>query len=188
VGYAPPRVKIADKYRMAPPVPPPQKRYYPLVGNGNEERDEVEECMDQLAMVERRRAMADVVKEAKTSQHALHRYSNLFAQAGQGFSACTESDVGFALAFAHYMLPGESRVEDLGIVMEAAQAIHAMSAILPGRMDPTVALGYLIEDYRRRQCIDVNAIAQNILQQQQQQQQPSSYPLYPMHGGGGGYL
>eukprot|EP00889_Picochlorum_renovo_P002136 jgi/Picre1/29166/NNA_004559.t1 len=114
-GYAPPRVKIADKYRMAPPVPPPQKRYYPLVGNGNEERDEVEECMDQLAMVERRRAMADVVKEAKTSQHALHRYNNLFAQAGQGFSACTESDVGFALAFAHYMLPGESRVEDLGL-------------------------------------------------------------------------
>lgn len=65
-------------------VPPPQKRYYPLVGDVNEERDEVEECMDQLAVIERRRAIKDVVKDAKTSQHASHRYSNLFAQAGQG--------------------------------------------------------------------------------------------------------
>lgn len=160
-------------------VPPPQKRYYPLVGDVNEERDEVEECMDQLAVIERRRAIKDVVKDAKTSQHASHRYSNLFAQAGQGMS-CTESDVGFALAFAHYVVPEESRVEECEIVMEAAQALHAMSSIIPG-MDQTVALGYLIEDYRRRQCIDVNAIVQNILQLQPQ---PSSYPLY----GGGGYM
>ena len=158
-------------------VPPPQKRYYPL-GNTDEERDEVEECRNQLALIERRREAKDVVEEAKRSQHASQRYSSLFAQAGQGRSL-TESDVGFALAFAHYVSPEEPHVEDSEVVMEAAQAIHAIVSIIPG-MDQSVALGYLIEDYRRRHCIDVNAIAQNILQQQQQQQQqePSSswYP------------